>query len=159
MLWGKYLSMWLQMTKFWIVRCPSWCQPTSRLGTNNAQAFGEFFKNAQIFWLKSVLEILGWTKFFWIWILLHGLNYVQDFVLESYASSLCFILAKIQAIFECFSLLYSAHYNRKKSIFEFIVSNILNEYRFHPKYPEKRLKIAAVLFGMFVWSHWRSNIS
>jgi CCR4-NOT transcription complex subunit 1 len=32
-------------------------------------------------------------------------------------------------------------------IFECMIGNLFEEYRFFPKYPERQLKIAALLFG------------
>lgn len=39
---------------------------------------------------------------------------------------------------------------REQSIFECMIANLFEEYRFFPKYPERQLKIAAVLFGEFL---------
>ncbi|RVW13615.1 CCR4-NOT transcription complex subunit 1 [Vitis vinifera] len=38
---------------------------------------------------------------------------------------------------------------REQSIFECMIQNLFEEYRFFPRYPEKQLKIAAGLFGTF----------
>lgn len=37
--------------------------------------------------------------------------------------------------------------DREKSIFECMIANLFEEYNFFSKYPERQLKIAAVLFG------------
>ncbi|KAK7277081.1 hypothetical protein RIF29_18231 [Crotalaria pallida] len=39
---------------------------------------------------------------------------------------------------------------REKSIFECMIANLFEEYRFFPKYPERQLKIAALLFGSVI---------
>ncbi|XP_054784760.1 uncharacterized protein LOC129291440 isoform X2 [Prosopis cineraria] len=39
---------------------------------------------------------------------------------------------------------------REQSIFECMIANLFEEYRFFPKYPERQLKIAAVLFGSLI---------
>ncbi|XP_019463582.1 PREDICTED: CCR4-NOT transcription complex subunit 1 isoform X3 [Lupinus angustifolius] len=39
---------------------------------------------------------------------------------------------------------------REKSIFECMIANLFEEYRFFQKYPERQLKIAAVLFGSVI---------
>ncbi|XP_010258903.1 PREDICTED: CCR4-NOT transcription complex subunit 1 isoform X3 [Nelumbo nucifera] len=39
---------------------------------------------------------------------------------------------------------------REQSIYECIVGNLFEEYKFFPKYPERQLKIAAVLFGSLI---------
>ncbi len=36
---------------------------------------------------------------------------------------------------------------REQLILECMIANLFEEYRFFPKYPERQLKIAAVLFG------------
>ena len=36
---------------------------------------------------------------------------------------------------------------REQLIFECMIANLFEEYRFFPKYPERQLKIAAILFG------------
>lgn len=36
---------------------------------------------------------------------------------------------------------------RENLIFECMIANLFEEYRFFPKYPERQLKIAAILFG------------
>lgn len=39
---------------------------------------------------------------------------------------------------------------REQSIFECMIANLFEEYKFFNKYPERQLKIAAVLFGEFI---------
>ncbi|ESQ36840.1 hypothetical protein EUTSA_v10006521mg [Eutrema salsugineum] len=39
---------------------------------------------------------------------------------------------------------------REKSIFECMIANLFEEYRFFPKYPERQLKIASILFGSVI---------
>ncbi|XP_019058124.1 PREDICTED: CCR4-NOT transcription complex subunit 1 isoform X2 [Tarenaya hassleriana] len=39
---------------------------------------------------------------------------------------------------------------REKAIFECMIGNLFEEYRFFPKYPERQLKIAAILFGSVI---------
>ncbi|ONL92550.1 transcription regulator [Zea mays] len=39
---------------------------------------------------------------------------------------------------------------REVSIFDCMISNLFEEYKFFPKYPDKQLKIAAVLFGSLI---------
>uniref|UniRef100_A0A6N2L7C3 CCR4-NOT transcription complex subunit 1 n=1 Tax=Salix viminalis TaxID=40686 RepID=A0A6N2L7C3_SALVM len=40
--------------------------------------------------------------------------------------------------------------NREQLIFECMIGNLFEEYRFFPKYPERQLKIAALLFGSVI---------
>lgn len=40
---------------------------------------------------------------------------------------------------------------REKSIFDCMIANLFEEYRFFPKYPERQLKIASILFGEWVF--------
>lgn len=39
---------------------------------------------------------------------------------------------------------------REQAIFECMIANLFEEYKFFSKYPERQLKIAAVLFGEFL---------
>ncbi|KAK9148278.1 hypothetical protein Scep_007035 [Stephania cephalantha] len=39
---------------------------------------------------------------------------------------------------------------REQSIFECMIANLFEEYKFFPKYPERQLRIAAVLFGSLI---------
>ncbi|GAB2232300.1 hypothetical protein Drorol1_Dr00011332, partial [Drosera rotundifolia] len=39
---------------------------------------------------------------------------------------------------------------REQSIFECMIANLFEEYRFFPKYPEKQLGLAAILFGLLI---------
>ncbi|KAL1217144.1 hypothetical protein V5N11_021478 [Cardamine amara subsp. amara] len=39
---------------------------------------------------------------------------------------------------------------REKSIFECMIANLFEEYRFFPKYPERQLKTASILFGSVI---------
>ncbi|KAI4354776.1 hypothetical protein L6164_003615 [Bauhinia variegata] len=40
--------------------------------------------------------------------------------------------------------------NREKSIFDCMIANLFEEYKFFPKYPDRQLRIAAVLFGSVI---------
>ncbi|KMZ57698.1 hypothetical protein ZOSMA_82G00100 [Zostera marina] len=40
--------------------------------------------------------------------------------------------------------------NREKRIFDCMIANLFEEYKFFPKYPDRQLKIAAVLFGSLI---------
>ncbi|XP_022553233.2 CCR4-NOT transcription complex subunit 1 isoform X1 [Brassica napus] len=48
---------------------------------------------------------------------------------------------------------------REKSIFECMIANLFEEYRFFPKYPERQLKIASVLFGSVIKHQLISSIT
>lgn len=39
------------------------------------------------------------------------------------------------------------YFDREQSIYECMIANLFEEYKFFSKYPEKQLKIAAFLFG------------
>jgi CCR4-NOT transcription complex subunit 1 len=39
-------------------------------------------------------------------------------------------------------------HRREKAIFSCMVQSLFDEYRFFPRYPERELRITAVLFGM-----------
>ncbi|CAN8296001.1 unnamed protein product [Cochlearia groenlandica] len=48
---------------------------------------------------------------------------------------------------------------REKSIFDCMIANLFEEYRFFPKYPERQLKIASVLFGSVIKHKLISSIT
>ncbi|CAH8310228.1 unnamed protein product [Eruca vesicaria subsp. sativa] len=48
---------------------------------------------------------------------------------------------------------------REKSIFECMIANLFEEYRFFPKYPERQLKIASNLFGSVIKHQLISSIT
>ncbi|KAL0866576.1 hypothetical protein Bca101_045694 [Brassica carinata] len=48
---------------------------------------------------------------------------------------------------------------REKSIFDCMIANLFEEYRFFPKYPERQLKIASVLFGSVIKHQLISSIT
>ncbi|XP_068649486.1 uncharacterized protein [Aristolochia californica] len=56
----------------------------------------------------------------------------------------------IDAMVQMLSRFQDSPEKREQSIFECIIGNIFEEYRFYPKYPEKQLRIAAVLFGSVI---------
>lgn len=43
--------------------------------------------------------------------------------------------------------------NRERSIFECMIANLFDEYKFYPRYPEHQLKIAGVAFGKFIFRY------
>ena len=48
---------------------------------------------------------------------------------------------------------------REREVFSCMVHNLFDEYRFFPKYPDKELRITAVLFGQLVQRQLVSNIT
>ncbi|XP_068669588.1 uncharacterized protein [Aristolochia californica] len=56
----------------------------------------------------------------------------------------------IDAMVQMLSRFQDSPEKREQAIFECIIGNIFEEYRFYPKYPEKQLRIAAVLFGSVI---------
>ncbi|KAG9452304.1 hypothetical protein H6P81_005208 [Aristolochia fimbriata] len=56
----------------------------------------------------------------------------------------------VDAMVQMLSRFQDSPEKREQSIFECIIGNIFEEYRFYPKYPEKQLRIAAVLFGSVI---------
>lgn len=44
------------------------------------------------------------------------------------------------------------HFDREQSIYECMIANLFEEYKFFSKYPERQLRIAAVLFGEILFS-------
>ncbi|XP_022979316.1 CCR4-NOT transcription complex subunit 1-like [Cucurbita maxima] len=56
----------------------------------------------------------------------------------------------IEAMVQMLSRYKESSVKREQSIFECMIANLFEEYRFFPKYPERQLKIAAVLFGSVI---------
>ncbi|KAL5134617.1 CCR4-NOT transcription complex subunit 1 [Glycine soja] len=56
----------------------------------------------------------------------------------------------INAMVQMLARFKESSVKREKSIFECMIANLFEEYRFFPKYPERQLKIAAVLFGSVI---------
>ena len=48
---------------------------------------------------------------------------------------------------------------RERDVFSCMVHNLFDEYKFFPKYPEKELRITAVLFGQLIFHNLVSNIT
>ncbi|KAK7350377.1 hypothetical protein VNO77_08930 [Canavalia gladiata] len=56
----------------------------------------------------------------------------------------------INAMVQMLARFKESSVKREKLIFECMIANLFEEYRFFPKYPERQLKIAAVLFGSVI---------
>ncbi|KAL9690797.1 hypothetical protein QQ045_011207 [Rhodiola kirilowii] len=56
----------------------------------------------------------------------------------------------VDAIVQILAGFKESHAERETSIFSCMISNLFEEYRFFPKYPETQLRIAAVLFGSVI---------
>ncbi|KAL9303652.1 hypothetical protein ACSQ67_020915 [Phaseolus vulgaris] len=56
----------------------------------------------------------------------------------------------INAMVQMLARFKESSVKREKSIFDCMIANLFEEYRFFPKYPERQLKIAAVLFGSVI---------
>ncbi|TYH38529.1 hypothetical protein ES332_D12G116000v1 [Gossypium tomentosum] len=56
----------------------------------------------------------------------------------------------IDAMVEMLARFKESSVKREQSIFECMIANLFEEYRFFHKYPERQLKIAAVLFGSVI---------
>ncbi|XP_039684486.1 CCR4-NOT transcription complex subunit 1 isoform X2 [Medicago truncatula] len=48
---------------------------------------------------------------------------------------------------------------RERSIFECMIANLFDEYKFYPRYPEHQLKIAGVAFGSVIKHHLVTHLS
>ncbi|XP_020232404.1 CCR4-NOT transcription complex subunit 1 isoform X1 [Cajanus cajan] len=57
----------------------------------------------------------------------------------------------INAMVQMLARFKESSLTRENSIFECMIANLYEEYRFFPKYPERQLKIAALLFGKFAF--------
>ncbi|KAA8515904.1 hypothetical protein F0562_019083 [Nyssa sinensis] len=56
----------------------------------------------------------------------------------------------IDAMIQMLARFKESSEKREQSIFECMIANLFEEYKFFPKYPERQLKIAAVLFGSLI---------
>ncbi|EEF50313.1 ccr4-not transcription complex, putative [Ricinus communis] len=56
----------------------------------------------------------------------------------------------IEAMVQMLARFKESPVRREQLIFECMIGNLFEEYRFFPKYPERQLKIAAVLFGSVI---------
>ncbi|KAJ6337998.1 hypothetical protein OIU76_007635 [Salix suchowensis] len=56
----------------------------------------------------------------------------------------------IDAMVQMLARFKESSVNREQLIFECMIGNLFEEYRFFPKYPERQLKIAALLFGSVI---------
>ncbi|KAL5571856.1 hypothetical protein UlMin_021453 [Ulmus minor] len=56
----------------------------------------------------------------------------------------------IESMVQMLSQFKESSVQREKSIFDCMIANLFEEYRFFPKYPERQLKIAAILFGSVI---------
>ncbi|KAF5731634.1 Ccr4-not transcription complex putative isoform 1 [Tripterygium wilfordii] len=57
---------------------------------------------------------------------------------------------RIDAMVQMLARFKESSIKREQSIFECMIANLFEEYQFFPKYPERQLKIAALLFGSVV---------
>ncbi|KAJ0235619.1 Transcription regulator [Hirschfeldia incana] len=65
----------------------------------------------------------------------------------------------VDAMVQMLSLYKDSSVQREKSIFECMIANLFEEYRFFPKYPERQLKIASILFGSVIKHQLISSIT
>ncbi|XP_015889443.2 uncharacterized protein LOC107424219 isoform X1 [Ziziphus jujuba] len=56
----------------------------------------------------------------------------------------------IEAMVQMLARFKESSVKREQSIFDCMIANLFEEYRFFPKYPERQLKIAAILFGSVI---------
>ncbi|CAH8358576.1 unnamed protein product [Eruca vesicaria subsp. sativa] len=56
----------------------------------------------------------------------------------------------VEAMVQMLSRYKDSSVQREKSIFDCMIANLFEEYRFFPKYPERQLKIASILFGSVI---------
>lgn len=65
----------------------------------------------------------------------------------------------VDAMVQMLSLYKDSSVQREKSIFDCMIANLFEEYRFFPKYPERQLKIASILFGSVIKHQLISSIT
>uniref|UniRef100_A0A2N9FJB6 CCR4-NOT transcription complex subunit 1-like n=1 Tax=Fagus sylvatica TaxID=28930 RepID=A0A2N9FJB6_FAGSY len=79
-------------------------------------------------------------------------GYADDIEAEanSYFHQMFSVHLTIDAMVQMLARFKESPVKREQSIFECMIANLFEEYRFFPKYPERQLKIAAVLFGSVI---------
>ncbi|XP_028804636.1 CCR4-NOT transcription complex subunit 1 isoform X2 [Neltuma alba] len=79
-------------------------------------------------------------------------GYAEDIETEanSYFHQMFSSQLTIDAMVQMLARFKESSVKREQSIFECMIANLFEEYRFFPKYPERQLKIAAVLFGSLI---------
>ncbi|KAF5732911.1 Ccr4-not transcription complex putative isoform 1 [Tripterygium wilfordii] len=79
-------------------------------------------------------------------------GYADDIEAEanSYFHQMFSCQLSIDAMVQMLARFKESSVQREQSIFECMIANLFEEYQFFPKYPERQLKIAAVLFGSVI---------
>nr|XP_025640967.1 CCR4-NOT transcription complex subunit 1 isoform X1 [Arachis hypogaea] len=78
---------------------------------------------------------------------------------NSYFHQMFSDLLTINAMVQMLARFKESSVKREKSIFDCMIGNLFEEYKFFPKYPERQLKIAAVLFGSIIKHHLVTHLS
>ncbi|KAK7386118.1 hypothetical protein VNO78_26091 [Psophocarpus tetragonolobus] len=88
-------------------------------------------------------------------------GYAEDIEAEanSYFHQMFSDQLTIAAMVQMLARFKESSVKREKSIFECMIANLFEEYRFFPKYPERQLKIAAVLFGSVIKNQLVTHLS
>ncbi|XP_024032955.1 CCR4-NOT transcription complex subunit 1 [Morus notabilis] len=79
-------------------------------------------------------------------------GYAEDIEAEanSYFHQMFSAQLTIDAMVQMLARFKESSVKRENLIFECMIANLFEEYRFFPKYPERQLKIAAILFGSVI---------
>ncbi|KAM0934312.1 putative CCR4-Not complex component, Not1, MIF4G-like domain superfamily [Dioscorea sansibarensis] len=80
-------------------------------------------------------------------------------VANSYLHQMFFGELSIDAMIQMLARFKESPEKREQLIFECIVANLFEEYKFFPKYPDKQLKLAAVLFGSLIKHHLVTHLA
>ncbi|GAA0150692.1 mRNA polyadenylation factor [Lithospermum erythrorhizon] len=79
-------------------------------------------------------------------------GYADDIEAEanSYFHQMFSGVLSVDALIQMLSRLKESSEKRDQSIFECMIANLFEEYKFFPKYPETELRIAAILYGSLI---------
>ncbi|XP_022731110.1 CCR4-NOT transcription complex subunit 1-like isoform X16 [Durio zibethinus] len=88
-------------------------------------------------------------------------GYADDIEAEadSYLSQIFYSQMPINVMIHMLSKLKESSEKREQLIFDHVIQNLLDEYRFFPRYPEKQLKIVAILFGSLIKHRLVNNLN
>ncbi|XWS60105.1 hypothetical protein CRYUN_Cryun07bG0005900 [Craigia yunnanensis] len=78
---------------------------------------------------------------------------------DTYLSQMFFSQMPINVMIHMLSNFKESSKKREQLIFEHVIQNSLDEYRFFPRYQEKQLKIVAILFGSLIKHRLVNNLN
>ncbi|XVE56396.1 hypothetical protein DITRI_Ditri04bG0005500 [Diplodiscus trichospermus] len=88
-------------------------------------------------------------------------GYADDIEAEagSYLSQMFFSQMTIHVMIQMLTNFKESSQKRERLVFEHVIQNLLEEYKFFPRYPEKQLKIVAIIFGSLIKHRLVNNLN